>query len=170
MRTNNRWGFFSINYFVASAGDLNGDRDTELVFVGTGNSNGPRFYAASVAGFDNPVESEFSNAGEVPRIHWRSGFRIATGDADGDGRDEIAVMYVSAAGKYVVALLKAEANLRLRLLGVHTLDIAPYYDRYYPPDWFDIAFADWEGTEGRRSSVLQGTPGMGTEGTFACSP
>lgn len=89
MRINSRWGFFSINYFVAAAGDLNGDRATELVLVSTGDSNGPIFFTASVAGFDNPVGSEFSNAGEVPRIHWRSGFRIATGDADGNGRDEI---------------------------------------------------------------------------------
>ena len=89
MRINSRWGFFSINYFVAAAGDLNGDRATELVLVSTGDSNGPIFFTASVAGFDNPVGSEFSNACEVPRIHWRSGFRIATGDADGNGRDEI---------------------------------------------------------------------------------
>jgi len=161
VRTNNRWGFFSINYFVAAAGDLNGDRATELVFVGTGNSNGPRFYTASVAGFGNPVESEFSNAGEVPRIHWHSGFRIATGDVDGDGRAEIAVMYVSDAGKYVVALFKADENLRLRLLGVHTLDIAPYRDTYYPADQFDIAFADWEGDGRAKIFCVTGYAGDG---------
>ena len=161
MRINSRWGFFSINYFVAAAGDLNGDRATELVLVSTGDSNGPIFFTASVAGFDNPVGSEFSNACEVPRIHWRSGFRIATGDADGNGRDEIAVMYVSEAGKYVVALFKADENLRLRLLGVHTLDIAPYRDTYYPPDQFDIAFADWEGDGRKKIFCVTGYAGDG---------
>jgi len=144
---------------VAAAGDLNGDRATELV-VGYrwAAANEPGFVVASVAGFENPVE--FSDS-SLPRVHEKSGLRIATGDADGDGKAEIAAMYVSNAGKYVVALLKADANLRLRLLGVHTLDIAPYYDRFYPPDWFDIAFADWEGDGRAKIFCVAGYAGDG---------
>jgi len=153
-------GFSNSFPLVAAAGDLNGDRATELVFVG-GNSNRPRFYAASVEGFDNPVESDFWNDSGFPKIHEKSGLRIAAGDADGDGRDEIAVMYVSEAGKYVVALLKAEANLQLRLLGTHTLDIAPHREIYYPPDQFDIAFADWEGDGRAKIFCVTGYVGDG---------
>ncbi len=151
---------FRNSRIVAAAGDLNGDRATELVvgYRWAISSNEPRFLVASVSGFENPVEfGDFS----LPRVHEKSGLRIATGDADGDGKAEVAAMYVSDAGKYVVALLKADANLQLRLLGTHTLDIAPYRDTYYPADQFDIAFADWEGDGRAKIFCVTGYAGDG---------
>ena len=70
-------------------------------------------------------------------------------------------MYVSEAGKSEVALFKADENLRLHVLGVHTLDIAPYRDTYYPPDQFDIAFADWEGDGRKKIFCVTGYAGDG---------
>ncbi len=154
---------FRNSRIVAAAGDLNGDRATELVVgyrwdTGYGTAFEPQLLVASVAGFENSVE--FSDS-SLPRVHAKSGLRIATGDADGDGKAEIAAMYVSDAGKYVVALLKADANLQLRLLGVHTLDIAPYRDTFYPADQFDIAFADWEGDGRAKIFCVAGYVGDG---------
>ncbi len=151
---------FRNSRIVAAAGDLNGDRATELVvgYRWTLGANEPRFIVASVTGFENPLE--FSDS-SLPRVHEKSGLRIAGGDADGDGKAEIAAMYVSEAGKYVVALLKADANLQLRLLGTHTLDIAPYRDTFYSADQFDIAFADWEGDGRAKIFCVAGYAGDG---------
>jgi len=133
---------------VAAAGDLNGDRATELV-IGYRRADGKAGIAAlRVEGEDSPL---LFDGADLPLVHEKSGLRIATGDVNGEGRAHIAAIYVSEAGKYIVALfgaeLAADGKLQtLRLLGSHTLDVTNREVSIFAgTEWFDIAFADWEG-------------------------
>ena len=132
---------------AVTAGDLNGDRATELV-VGYRRADGKAGIAAlAVEGQESPL---LFDGADLPLVHEKSGLRIAAGDTNADGRAEIAALYVSDAAKYTVALFGAELSTEgklqaLRLLGIHTLDLASSSSLFFDSDVFDIAFADWEG-------------------------
>lgn len=130
---------------AASAGDLNGDRATELVFGYRRSDGRPGVVAVAV---DDGEPVTFEGTG-LPEVSDKSGLRIAVGDLNGDGKCEVGAMYVSNDGKYVVALLSAQVNEEgkvkgLNLLGFYSLDVIPALG-LFDSELFDVVFADWDG-------------------------
>ncbi len=148
---------------AAAAADFTGDGATELIVGYRAGAEGkPSFFIARASTEPDPV---FSADPNIPRIHKDSGLRIATGDVDGDGRPEVAALYVSTEGKMVVVLYSVDRGRRMRTLGVHQLDAAPEHSDAYSPDHFDIAFADWSGTGNEMilCALLPNSPGTGAK-------
>lgn len=132
---------------VAVAGDIDGNRATELVFGYRRSDGRPCIVALAVESGDPVV---FDGTG-LPEVSDKSGLRITTGDLDHDGKSEIGAMYVSADGKYVVALFNAQVDSEgkikaLNILGSYYLDVTPSKG-LYGSSLFDIALPDWDGNE-----------------------
>lgn len=129
-----------------AAGDCNGDRAKELI-VGYGHATGGNFnveFLVLPTSFPWGRPVSFSSS-SIPRMAAGSGIRLAAGDVNGDGKDEFAAMYVAESGYPVVVLFDVDlSRWSVRVLGVHQLD-EKLWTPFYGPDYFDLAFADWEG-------------------------
>ncbi len=131
------------NGVALAAADFTGDGATELIAGYRGSGGSPGFLIAYASDDPEPVYQDISG---VPNVHQSSGLRIAAGDVNGDGRTEVAALYVSTDGKLTAALFSVDEQLRISALGSTSLDTGPTNSRYYSTDNFDIAFADWNGT------------------------